>query len=107
MDTTATETPRKEGGYRWIIVLVLAAITNVSYGTLLYAFSVLLGEDAAAGEFGWAILPMRADIMGRHFSGALCGRYMKMSSGSKALTSRFGTSTVWLMRKSTATLHSA
>ena len=33
--------------------------------------------------------------------------YIKMSKGSKALTNRFGTSTVWLMRRSTATLHSA
>jgi len=33
--------------------------------------------------------------------------YMKMSSGSRALTSRFGTSTTWLMRRSTATLHKA
>jgi hypothetical protein len=30
-----------------------------------------------------------------------------MSSGSKAVTSGFGTSTVWLMRKSTAALQSA
>jgi hypothetical protein len=37
----------------------------------------------------------------------LKGDHMKMSSGSNALTSRFGTSTTWLMRKSTATLHSA
>jgi MFS-type transporter involved in bile tolerance (Atg22 family) len=37
-------------------VVVLAAITNASYGTTLYAFSVLLGEDAAAGEFGRALL---------------------------------------------------
>jgi hypothetical protein len=32
---------------------------------------------------------------------------MKMSSGSSAVTIRFGTSTVWLMRRSTAQLHSA
>lgn len=38
------------------MVLTLAAITNVSYGTILYAFSVLLGEDAAAGEFDRALL---------------------------------------------------
>ena len=38
------------------MVLVLAAITNVSYGTTYYAFSVLLGADAAAGEFGPALL---------------------------------------------------
>ena len=31
-------------------------ITNASYGTTLYAFSVLLGEAAAAGEFGRALL---------------------------------------------------
>ena len=37
------------------MVLTLAANTNVSYGTILYAFSVLLGEDAA-GEFDRAFL---------------------------------------------------
>jgi hypothetical protein len=30
--------------------LVLGTITNVGYGTSLYAFSVLLGEDAAASS---------------------------------------------------------
>lgn len=39
-----------------MVVIVLAAITTVSYGTILYAFSVLLGEDAAAGEFGYGLL---------------------------------------------------
>ncbi len=33
--------------------------------------------------------------------------YIKISSGSRALTRRFGTSTTWLMRRSTATLHRA
>jgi hypothetical protein len=33
--------------------------------------------------------------------------YMKMSSGRSAVTIRFGTSTVWLMRRSTAQLQSA
>ena len=33
--------------------------------------------------------------------------HMKISSGSNALTSRLGTSTVWLIRRSTATLHNA
>jgi MFS family permease len=37
-------------------VVVLAMITNVSYGTIYYAYSVLLGEDAAAGEFGYTLL---------------------------------------------------
>src|SRR3712207_9148182 len=53
---TTTEAPSNGGRYRWVIVLVLAAITNVSYGTTYYAFSVLLGTDAAAGEFGRALL---------------------------------------------------
>ncbi len=48
--------PWAEGRYRWVVVFVLAAITNVSYGTILYAFSVLLGEDAAAGEFSRTLL---------------------------------------------------
>ena len=38
------------------MILTLAAITNVSYGTTLFAFSVLLGEDADAGEFDCALL---------------------------------------------------
>ncbi len=38
------------------MILALAAITNVSYGTTLYAFSVLLGEGAAGGEFGYTLL---------------------------------------------------
>jgi MFS family permease len=48
--------PGTESRYRWIVVLVLGAIANVGYGTTYYAFSVLLGEDAAAGEFGRALL---------------------------------------------------
>ena len=57
-DTAATTTEASSNGgrYRWVMVLVLAAITNVSYGTTYYAFSVLLGADAAAGEFGPALL---------------------------------------------------
>lgn len=46
----------EEGRYRWVIVVVLAMIANVSYGTIYYAYSVLLGEDAAAGEFSYALL---------------------------------------------------
>ncbi len=38
------------------MVLTLAAINNISYSTILYAFSVLLGEDAAAGESDRALL---------------------------------------------------
>ena len=37
-------------------MVVLAAITNLSYGTTLYAFSVRLGENAAAGEFDRTLL---------------------------------------------------
>lgn len=43
-------------------MLALAAITNVGYGTLLYAFSVLLGEGAAAGEFSYALLSGAAGL---------------------------------------------
>lgn len=53
---TITEASSNGGRYRWVIVVVLAVITNASYGTTLYAFSVLLGEDAAAREFGRALL---------------------------------------------------
>ena len=58
MGTTATTTkgPQEEGRYRWVVVFVLAAITNVGYGTIFYSFSILLGEDAAAGEFGRTLL---------------------------------------------------
>ena len=37
-------------------MFVLAAITNVGYGTIFYSFSILLGEDAAAREFGRTLL---------------------------------------------------
>ena len=37
-------------------MLALAAITNVGYGTIFYSFSILLGEDAAAGEFSRTLL---------------------------------------------------
>ena len=37
-------------------MIVLAAITNLSYSTTLYAFSILLGESAAAGGFDRAHL---------------------------------------------------
>ncbi len=58
MGTTATVTegPQEEERYRWVVVFVLAAITNVGYGTIFYSFSILLGEDAAAGEFGRTLL---------------------------------------------------
>lgn len=58
MGTTATTTkdPQEERRYRWVVVFVLAAITNVGYGTIFYSFSILLGEDAAAGEFGRTLL---------------------------------------------------
>lgn len=39
-----------------MVVFVLAAISNAGYGTIFYAFSVLLGEDAAAGEFSRTLL---------------------------------------------------
>jgi len=34
------------------MVVAVAAIVNVGYGTIFYSFGVLLGEGAAAGEFG-------------------------------------------------------
>lgn len=43
-------------GYRWLLVVALATIVNVSYGTIFYSFSVLLGEGAAAGEFSRTLL---------------------------------------------------
>ena len=68
--SAATEPPQVEGPYRWVVVFVLAAITNVSYGAILYAFSVLLGEEAAAGEFGHALLSSALGL-GVIVSGAL------------------------------------
>ena len=38
------------------MVVALATIVNVSYGTIFYSFSVLLGEGAAAGEFSRTLL---------------------------------------------------
>ena len=37
-------------------MFVLAAITNVGYGTIFYSFSILLGEDAAVEEFDRTLL---------------------------------------------------
>jgi MFS family permease len=56
--TTATTTkdPQEERCYRWVVVFALAAITNVGYGTIFYSFSILLGEDAAVGEFDRTLL---------------------------------------------------
>ncbi len=42
--------------YRWLLVVGLAVIVNVGYGTIFYSFSVLLGEGAAAGEFSRTLL---------------------------------------------------
>ncbi|MGB3683412.1 MAG: MFS transporter [Rubrobacteraceae bacterium] len=42
--------------YRWLLVVALAVIVNVGYGTIFYSFSVLLGEDAASGEFSRTLL---------------------------------------------------
>ena len=53
-----------------MVVLSLAFITTVSYGTILYAFSVLLGDGAVAGELGRA-LPSGALALGVLVSGAL------------------------------------
>ena len=43
-------------GYRWLLVVALGVMVNVGYGTIFYSFSVLLGEGAAASEFGRASL---------------------------------------------------
>lgn len=42
--------------YRWALVVALALIVNASYGAIFYSFSVLLGENAAAGEFSRTLL---------------------------------------------------
>ncbi len=39
-----------------MLVGALVTIVNVGYGTIFYSFGVLLGEGAAAGEFGRALL---------------------------------------------------
>ena len=39
-----------------MLVVALATIVNVGYGTIFYAFGVLLGEQAAAGELGRTLL---------------------------------------------------
>lgn len=51
--------PGSRGGsaaYRWLLVAALAVMVNVGYGTIFYSFGVLLGERAAASEFGRALL---------------------------------------------------
>jgi hypothetical protein len=57
-------------GYRWLLVIALATIVNVGYGAIFYAFSVLLGEDAAAREFSRTVLSASLG-MGVVVSGAL------------------------------------
>jgi hypothetical protein len=42
---------RRTGSYKWPLVISLAVMVNVGYGAVFYAFSELLGEDAAAREF--------------------------------------------------------
>jgi cyanate permease len=42
----------REEKYRWLLVVALAAMVNVAYGAIFYSFGVLLGEGAAASEFG-------------------------------------------------------
>lgn len=41
-----------KGAYGWLLVVALGVMVNVGYGAIFYSFSVLLGEGAAAGEFG-------------------------------------------------------
>src|SRR5688500_16656754 len=60
----------REGRYRWLLVVALAVMVNVSYGTIFYAFSVQLGEGAAAGEFSRTVLSVSLGL-GVAVSGAL------------------------------------
>lgn len=46
----------RKAAYRWMLVVALALIVNVSYGCIFYSFSVLLGAGAAAGEFSRTVL---------------------------------------------------
>ncbi|MFN0095998.1 MAG: MFS transporter [Dehalococcoidia bacterium] len=43
---------------RWFQVLAASAFINTSYGTLSYAFSVLVTKDAAGGAFGTATVSL-------------------------------------------------
>ena len=66
-------TGRAAGGsaaYRWLLVVALAAMVNVGYGTIFYSFGVLLGWGAAASEFGRALLSASLGL-GVVVSGAL------------------------------------
>jgi MFS family permease len=56
--------------YRWVLVVALAVMVNVGYGTIFYSFGVLLGEGAAASEFGRALLSASLGL-GVVVSGAL------------------------------------
>jgi hypothetical protein len=47
---------RRTGSYNWLLVISLTVMVNVGYGAIFYAFSVLLGEDAAAREFSRTVL---------------------------------------------------
>jgi MFS transporter, OFA family, oxalate/formate antiporter len=55
-EEVASGTPEGATAYKWLLVVALATIVNVGYGTIFYSFSVLLGEGAAASDFGRAIL---------------------------------------------------
>jgi MFS family permease len=45
-----------DGAYRWLMVVAIAVMVNVGYGTIFYSFTVLLGEGAAASEFSRTLL---------------------------------------------------
>jgi MFS family permease len=63
-------TERGATAYAWILVVALAAMVNVGYGTIFYSFGVLLGGGAAASEFGRALLSASLGL-GVVVSGAL------------------------------------
>jgi hypothetical protein len=61
---------RQTGSYKWLLVISLAVMVNVGYEAMFYAFSVLLGEDAAAREFSRMVLSASLGL-GIIVSGAL------------------------------------
>jgi MFS-type transporter involved in bile tolerance (Atg22 family) len=69
-EEVASGTPEGATAYRWLLVVALATIVNVGYGTIFYSFSVLLGEGAAASDFNRTILSASLGL-GVLVSGAL------------------------------------
>jgi uncharacterized membrane protein YfcA len=117
------DTLQRLNALKALLQLVIGAVSAIGYALVTPVDWTAVGIITPAGLIGGEVgAPRpegkrpRAARGDRRLWGSRCrmalpalgpGDHMKISSGSSALTSRLGTSTVWLMRRSTATLHSA